>query len=146
MFMKLLIYALKVVRLDRALNRTPLSYKSNALPIWLCRYMTSNVTNELHIQTWLPYIKPQTSYMFTTQSPAGSYINLQLYILIMWPSAPTFRYSFGDIMRRQQVFSLKMLKRNLFTTHMLKNVCISAWTKLTGSHMCWASGSETWTA
>ena len=30
---KLLTYALKVTRLDQALNLTPLTHKSNALPI-----------------------------------------------------------------------------------------------------------------
>ena len=43
MLIKLLNYALKVVLLDRAVNRTPLTFKSNALPKWLCRYTTSDV-------------------------------------------------------------------------------------------------------
>ena len=50
MLMKLLNYALKVIRFGRALNRTPLACKSNTLPIWVCRYTASYVMIELHIQ------------------------------------------------------------------------------------------------
>ena len=63
MFMKLLNYALKHARLDRALNRTPLACKSNTVPIWLRRYTGSYVTIELHNQTrYLLYIRPHTFY------------------------------------------------------------------------------------
>ena len=46
--MKLLNYALKVIRLCRALNRTPLAYESNTLPIRLYRYTAGGVIIELH--------------------------------------------------------------------------------------------------
>ena len=45
--MKLLSYATKVIRLCRALNRTPLACESNTLPIWLCRYTADYVIFEL---------------------------------------------------------------------------------------------------
>ena len=61
--MKLLNYALKIVRLHRALNGIPPAYRSNALRIWLVLYTTGDVTIELHIQIRpLLDIKPQTAY------------------------------------------------------------------------------------
>ena len=41
-------YALKVIRLCRALSRTPLACESNTLPIWLCRYTAVYVIVELN--------------------------------------------------------------------------------------------------
>ena len=46
--MKSLSYALKVMRLCRALDRIPLTCESNTLPIWLIRYTADYVIIELH--------------------------------------------------------------------------------------------------
>ena len=48
LFVKLLSNALKVMRFCRALNRTPIAYESNTLPIWLIRYTADYVIIELH--------------------------------------------------------------------------------------------------
>ena len=47
MLMELLIFELKVIRLDRASYRAPLVCESNALPIWLRRYTAGFVIIEL---------------------------------------------------------------------------------------------------